>query len=153
MKKFIVSIVIGITFIAMGATMLFFEIKDYESENVCDLLFDQDKTIRTFDVSNEDLKIYFDSRATSYEWEYDDSLDNEVKVEMIGTMDFRINNNKLTIDDDYDHISSRYVKPVEIFDKVLDGLKNKKLYYCNESMRVKITCSRDARNRIQISYD
>lgn len=153
MKRFLISIIIGVTFIAMGATMLFFEVKDFDTQNACDLILDQDKTVKTFDVSKENLRITFDGRNQSYEWEYDESLDDEVRVEIVGTTDFSVTNNQLYIDDDSRYGFSHYVRPFEVFERILEGLKDKKIYYCNNDVSVKIISSRAMKDRVQINHD
>lgn len=149
MKGFIASIITGVVMIAMGATMLFFELQDYDTVQACNLIYDREKTVKSFDISKENLQIIFDEHNVSYEWEYDDSLNGEVKVEIGSNIDYRVTSNRLVIDDT--HYES--VKTFDIIEKVMDGLKEKKLYQCNGNVSIKIICAKANRDQIQIKYD
>lgn len=158
MKKFLVSLIIGITLMAIGTTMLVFEIKDFKFvDNRGDFINKEEYKSHTFNVSKDDLELTFKNHSSaSYEWVYDDSMQNEVKVELYGGSDYNVNDkdNKLDIlnshnyDSDNDGLDS-----LDYFNRFIDGLKQKKVYVFNNSSNIVITSSYKNRDRVNINYE
>ena len=74
MKKFLISLIVGITMMAIGTTMLVFEIKEFEFVDGRSAYYGSDTVkTQTFRVKDQDLNIVFeDDYYTGYEWKYDE---------------------------------------------------------------------------------
>lgn len=69
MKKFLISLIVGITMMAIGTTMLVFEIKEFEFVDGRSAYYGSDTVkTQTFRVKDQDLNIVFeDDYYTGYE--------------------------------------------------------------------------------------
>lgn len=156
MKKFLVSLIIGITLMAIGTTMLVFEIKDFKIVDDRGEYMSKDTyKSHTFNVSKNDLIITFKNvSGTSYEWKYDDTMKDEVKVELFGNTDYKIydKDNKLTIFNRGYHKDSD-MDGFDYFNRFIDGLKQKKIYNYTTSSDIVITSSYKNQDHVKIDYE
>lgn len=158
MKKFLVSLIIGITLMAIGTTMLVFEIKEFKFvDNRGDSISKEGYKSYIFNVSKHDLDLTFkNSSDTSYEWVYDDSLENEVKIEVYGGIDHNVDvkDNKISIlnDRSYNHDNDG-LDGLDYFNRFIDGLKEKKVYVFDSLSNIVITSSYKNRDNVNINYE
>lgn len=151
MKKFLISFIIGITMMAVGTTMLVFEIKDFE---IVDGVYgdEGDQIVhKEFDVSKENLDIRFENGyAVSYDWKYDESMGDKVIVKFHNSTDYSVHGHTLRIKDIYYGEKKDGMFFLNIF---LDGLKEKKFYTFDTYDSITITGSRSSRDKVNFVYD
>lgn len=158
MKRFLVSLIVGITFMAIGGTMMFFELKDYKAVSACDL-YDKHyySSINTFDVTNEDLDIFLEKgHGIYYEFVEDASLGNNVKIETSNYIDRKVKGNQFYVDGYYGtnyDAGDGWNAFTNVINTVIEGLKDHKLYTCDNSGGIRITCSKEAKAKVNINYE
>ena len=151
MKKFLVSFIIGITMMAIGTTMLIFEIKDFKIVDGVNFKDAKNTHIEEFDVSKADLDIRFENGQTcSYRWEYDEGMKDTVRVQLQNDVEYRVRNHAIHIES----VSYRdEYEPFEYLNMFIEGLKDKKLYTLEGDDTIVFTSSSDARDRVNFIYD
>lgn len=157
MKHFLITFIIGMTSIAIGFTMIFFEIKDYKEVNGCDLYNPEYyTTTNTFDVSDKDLNITLEDGFIRYDIIIDESMKDKVKVETSEAVLTEVSDNRLYVRESDLHSYQNYnyrEDLLDLFHKVIDGLKEHKIYTCESNEVVRITCSKEMRNRIKMKMN
>lgn len=149
MRRFLFTFGLSVVLVSMGVTMSFFELSGYEPVNALeDEMFSEFSATATahtplrIDVEDEHQVIF----------EYDDSLHDEVKVELEGALKYKFKQNDRVKIDDYDW----YRFPIiQYFDRFMEGLKQKKLYYFHHhnydiQPRIIIHCTKDNRENIDL---
>ena len=150
MKRFIASMIVGFTFLAMGATMLFFEIKDFEVDTSCSFYNDSRDT-EVFNVAKKDLTLVYYDTYNAYDFVYDETIGDEVHVEINTSVDYQVNHNQLRING-YQGSDIDGDQPFKVFNKIVEGLKKMKLYQCN-SEEITIRVSKANRSKVHIEYN
>lgn len=154
MKHFLITFIIGMTSIAIGCTMIFFEIKDYKQVNACEL-YDPDyyTTTNTFDVHDQEVTIELENSFIQYDIIIDETMKDKVKVETSEDVVTEVSGQKLYVRESNMFSYKRYDHRDDILDlvhTVIEGLKEHKIYTCDNDNVVRITCSKEMRNRIKI---
>ena len=157
MKKFLVSLIIGITCMAIGATMMFFEVKDFTAVSACDL-YDEHyySSVNTFDVSQENVSITIRENYIDYDFNIDESLGDTVKIESTDDIAQSVNDHEYIIEGFKDHddgVEDSWNDMTRAINVVIDGLKEHKLYSCSGNNAIRITCSSKAKAKININYE
>lgn len=157
MKHFLITFIIGMTSIAIGCTMIFFEIQDYQEVSGCDLYNPEyySKT-NTFDVSDNDLNIELEDGFIRYEIILDESMKDKVKVETSENVLTEVSEYHVYVKDSNlrSYQNYNYRKDLlDLFHTLIDGLKEHKIYICESEYVVRITCSKEMRNRIKIKMN
>lgn len=152
MKKFLVSLIIGVTMMAIGTTMMVFELKEYE---FVDSATTEDTTYRkeTFQLKEgETLALSFEPSVHNREIDmvYDESLkDGEVKVAFTDNVRYELSSNKLVITDNRYGGSSRETNR---FDRFIEGLKKHKVYVNYQHANIILSVNRKTSSeQLQIS--
>lgn len=154
MKKFLVNLIIGITLMAIGTTMLLFEVKDFKIVDGNGALVNKkDYRVLTYSVSKKEMNIVLpDDSGISYEWKYDDSMKDEVRIEIAKDMNYKNDNddNKLDIINikynDYERNTYDYLNTF------IEGLKQKKVYVYHTTSNIIITTSYDNMDKVNLNY-
>ncbi len=142
MKKFLISLILGVTMMAIGGTMLLFEVKGFKV--IDDLSVLSDTQQKTYSVKNIDTIIFKD--YPDYTWDFDESLDDEIKIYYTSTVEVDLDGKNIYIQRENQHA----LEQIDIF---LDGLKDKRVY-TNEAMnQVKIVSSSKTYDNIKIIYE
>lgn len=154
MKKFLVSLIVGITMMAIGTTMLVFEIKEFDFVDGRSAYYGSDAVkTQTFNVKDKDLNIIFDDDYyTSYEWKYDESMKDEVRVEYSSDIHVNSSGHTMYIENRYDH-DWGVNDGLDFLNTFLDGLKHRKVYTMDYRENVVIVSSSKARERVHINYE
>lgn len=158
MKRFLVSLILGITFMAVGGTMMFFELKDYKAVSACDL-YDKHyySSINTFDVTDKDLDIILEEgHGIYYDFVEDESMGNTVRVETNDYIEQQVNGNQFYVEgygNHYYDAQDGWNEFTNVINIVIEGLKDHKLYSCDSSSAIRITCSKEAKAKININYE
>lgn len=157
MKKFIISLLFGFILISAGGVMLAVELSNYELIEVDDTFFKNvDYDEFEFDVSEYGMALEISEELEDYpiQYEYDDTMLGKVKIEIPSYMKYRMHSNTLIIDDmDYVNIGIEDFNEIKrIFDIILDGLKEDKIYVMKDYDKffIKITCAKEERYKITI---
>ncbi len=141
MKKFLVSLILGVTMMAIGATMLLFEVREYQVVDDLSALSDtQQVTYSAKDIDGIIFKDY-----PEYTWECDDSLGDEIKIFYTSA--------EIERDGDYLRIDSDDHRAFAGFNKFLDGIKHKKMFTNEALNQVKIISSSKVYDTIEIMYE
>lgn len=123
MKRFLLSFGLAVILISMGVTMTFFELSGYEPVSAL-----EDELYKEFTATaseHEPLRIDVDDEYQVI-FEYDESLNDEVKVELQGALKYTFKHKDQVRIKDYDW----YRFPIlQYFDRFMEGLKQKKLYF------------------------
>ena len=159
MKKFLVSFIIGVVMMAIGTTSLIFEIGQFEHVNAVDVLANHAYGYRNevFDLKNDkdvvELVLHDDYYGHSYEYNYDDSLKDRVKITLSGGVSYSVSGSTIDvskIDDEYyygyENDFTRSWNRIEFF---LDGLKERKIYEMGYDPII-ITTSYSNKDRVRI---
>ena len=154
MKKFLISLIVGITMMAIGTTMLVFEIKEFEFVDVRSAYYGSDTVkTQTFRVKDQDLNIVFeDDYYTGYEWKYDESMKDEVRIEYTSDMQVKTNGNTMIIEERYNH-EWGVNDGMDFLNTFLDGLKQRKVYTMDYRDNVVIVSSSQMRDRVHVISD
>lgn len=136
---------------AIGTTMLIFEIKDFKIVDGVNFKDAKNTHIEEFDVSKADLDIRFENGQTcSYRWEYDEGMKDTVRVQLQNDVEYRVRNHAIHIES----VSYRdEYEPFEYLNMFIEGLKDKKLYTLEGDDTIVFTSSSDARDRVNFIYD
>ena len=146
MKKFLISLIVGITMMAIGTTMLVFEIKEFEFVDGRSAYYGSDTVkTQTFRVKNQDLNIV-------YEWKYDESMKDEVRIEYTSDMQVKTNGNTMIIEERYNH-EWGVNDGMDFLNTFLDGLKQRKVYTMDYRDNVVIVSSSQMRDRVHVISD
>ncbi|MEG2543871.1 MAG: hypothetical protein RR986_04120 [Longicatena sp.] len=156
MKKFLVSFLIGITCMAIGTTMLIFECKEFEvidvraSQNLKDADFEN----HTFMLKeDEQVSLKYDKKVVNrgYGWHVDDTLkDGVIIVSIKDNVEYSIHGNELTIEQNYDEDNDSFNKGMKAFNKILDGLKEHKIYNYENYSNIVFTSNYKTRSKLVI---
>ena len=147
MKKFLISLIVGITMMAIGTTMLVFEIKEFEFVDGRSAYYGSDT------VKDQDLNIVFeDDYYTGYEWKYDESMKDEVRIEYTSDMQVKTNGNTMIIEERYNH-EWGVNDGMDFLNTFLDGLKQRKVYTMDYRDNVVIVSSSQMRDRVHVISD
>lgn len=154
MKKFLVSLIIGITMMAIGTTMLVFEIRDFEfvDEEMSGTSSStwQSKTIS---IGEDRLRIVLDDdHDISYYWKYDESMGDDIRIEYSSRVQLSQSNQTIYVRNDHNH-EWTISKGIDVLDSFLDGLKEHKIYTWTYTADIVITSSSATRDRVYIDYD
>ena len=154
MKKFLISLIVGITMMAIGTTMLVFEIKESELVDGRSAYYGSDTVkTQTFRVKDQDLNIVFeDDYYTGYEWKYDESMKDEVRIEYTSDMQVKTNGNTMIIEERYNH-EWGVNDGMDFLNTFLDGLKQRKVYTMDYRDNVVIVSSSQMRDRVHVISD
>ncbi|MBU9105410.1 hypothetical protein KTG08_05005 [[Clostridium] innocuum] len=154
MKKFLISLIVGITMMAIGTTMLVFEIKEFEFVDGRSAYYGSDTVkTQTFRVKDQDLNIVFeDDYYTGYEWKYDESMKDEVRIEYTSDMQVKTNGNTMIIEERYNH-EWGVNDGMDFLNTFLDGLKQRKVYMMDYRDNVVIVSSSQMRDRVHVISD
>ena len=154
MKKFLISLIVGITMMAIGTTMLVFEIKEFEFVDGRSAYYGSDTVkTQTFRVKDQDLNIVFeDDYYTGYEWKYDESMKDEVRIEYTSDMQVKTNGNTMIIEERYNH-EWGVNDGMDFLNTFLDGLKQRKVYTMDYRDNVVIVSSSQMRDRVHVISD
>lgn len=155
MKRFLISLIIGITMMAIGGTMMFFEVKDYTAVNACEL-YDKHfySSVNTFDISKKDLNIYMGRSYVDYEFVIDESYGDKVKIEAPDYIDQTVSEHEYYVEgynDRHYEAEAGWNTFTNAIDIIIEGLKEHKLYSCNGTRVIRITCSSKAKAHININ--
>ena len=141
MKKFLVSLILGVTMMAIGATMLLFEVREYEVIDDLSVLSDtQQVTYSAKDIDGIIFKDY-----PNYSWECDDSLGDEIKIFYTSA--------EIKQDKDYLRIESNNHHAFDELNMFLDGIKHKKMYTNEALNQIKIVSSSKVYDTMEIMYE
>lgn len=150
MKRFLVEIGIAVVLIAIGTSFCFFELTDYDVI-VQDDLMDQ-KTVSVNIDEHHPLRLKLDDDLI-VQYEYDETLNNEVKIEYNSLLHFQQNDHTIKIKDS----SLSFHNWVEYCQVFFDGLRDHKIVafhhdeYDEEDFElITITCSKAAKRWIEI---
>lgn len=152
MKRFLISMVVAITFITIGFTTLFFEIPSFEIVEVNE----ESKMTKTFQVEdlidNDEIDIEVDNSYVYVRIEDDLKNDDEIEIEYSKNIQMEEKRTKLVFEGYSDHSYSRFRDAIEDF---VEGLKEKKIYvnYDRYDNEVIIHCSPSNRKYINVKYD
>lgn len=152
MKKFLTEISIAIVMISIGCIVCVFEFKDFRFINdYADVVENNYQTYDTTVDKENSLRIELDDEFVKVDFDIDDSLEDEVRIEVSENIKHKFSKNKLRISDDSWHSISFGA----YLDAWLDGLKDKKIYYFSHDSSgmndyVVIHCSSDAKRYIEI---
>ena len=154
MKKFLISLIVGITMMAIGTTMLVFVIKEFEFVDGRSAYYGSDTVkTQTFRVKDQDLNIVFeDDYYTGYEWKYDESMKDEVRIEYATDVRVKTSGNTIVIEERYDH-EWGVNDGMDFLNTFLDGLKHRKVYTMDYRENVVIVSSSQARDRVHVTYE
>lgn len=145
MKRFLISFVIGMTLIAAGATMTFFELQKYKVVDIQDV--EGNKTEFFTLEENEKLNITLDEG--NFSMRYDDTLkDNEIKIIVHEKIAYKINKNNIEI---YNDDEDMYGFAHNTIGKFIEGLKEHKLYTDQISETVLIYTNPNSRDRVRVN--
>ena len=149
MKKFLISLIVGITMMAIGTTMLVFEIKEFEFVDGRSAYYGSDTVkTQTFRVKDQDLNIVFeDDYYTGYE-----SMKDEVRIEYTSDMQVKTNGNTMIIEERYNH-EWGVNDGMDFLNTFLDGLKQRKVYTMDYRDNVVIVSSSQMRDRVHVISD
>lgn len=160
MKKFLISFIIGLVLISAGSAMLVFEWKDYEFVDASDKYLDKFNDDEfEFDIKENGLLIEMNDDLKSFpiQYEYDDKMKGKVRIEFPNNMKYKLRSNTLIFKDlHYDNFDlKRFNEMKGVFDVFVDGLKEKKIYVMNDYNKygIKVTCSKEEKEKITIIYD
>lgn len=153
MKKFLVTFIIGIVFMAIGTTSLIFEINEFE--RVDQRAFIQDKNYfntEEFKLNeNKNILLNFDEDSyIHHEIEYDDSLGDNVKISISNNIDYKVLEDGIQVYEQ-SYYNSDFDDGINRLEFIMDGLKQKKLYDVNMTSII-VHVSYDNRDRIQVTY-
>lgn len=142
MKKFLVSLILGVTMMAIGATMLLFEVRGFKV--IDDLSMLSDTQQKTYSVKNTDTIIF--ENYPDYTWDFDESLEDEIIIYYTSTAEVDLDGKTIYIQRENEHA----LEQIDIF---LDGIKDKRVY-TNEAMnQVKIVSSSKTYDNMKIVYE
>lgn len=140
---------------AMGATMLFFEVRDLDFVESCGFYTGEDTTkTEIFDLSEKDLNIVIDGNSKGYQLRYDDTLENKAKV-VLDSVDYKTSNHSLYIDDfNYEiHHNYGFNDGIDVFHRLIEGFKEGKVYTCNNYSEVVVYIAKENKDKVHVSYD
>lgn len=154
MKKFLVNLIIGITLMAIGTTMLLFEVKDFRIVDGNGVFtHEKDYRVLTYDVSKNNMYITFpDDANISYEWHYNDSMKDDVRIEITKDIIYKNDEKDNTLDvldTKYDDHERNFYDYLNTF---IEGLKHKKIYVYDTTRNIIITTSYDNIDKVNIKY-
>lgn len=153
MKKFIISLIVGITMMAIGTTMLVFEIKDYKFVEGAYHGREENQKTETFSVKNDKLTLVFvEKEHTSYHFVYDESLQDEVNITCSSHVEYRRREHEIYIDD-IDHNDINVNDGFSVFHQFMEGLKKHEIYTFENYADVTITTAKKNRDRVDIYYE
>ena len=155
MKKFLVSFIIGIVLMAIGTTSLIFEISKFEHVDAADKFLKEGYTDELITLKeDEDVTIQLeDGYKYSYEWNYDESMKDRVKITFVNGVSYRKDGNVFIVEDidDYDDAFEDGWDRFRIF---IDGLKERKIYsYQYEDIIITTSHANRGRIHMEPSYD
>ena len=108
---------------------------------------------QTFRVKDQDLNIVFeDDYYTGYEWKYDESMKDEVRIEYTSDMQVKTNGNTMIIEERYNH-EWGVNDGMDFLNTFLDGLKQRKVYTMDYRDNVVIVSSSQMRDRVHVISD
>ena len=142
MKKFLTSLIIGVTMMAIGVTMLMFEIKDFEV--IQEVSESSDRNQVTFSA-NDVHRIIIDGYQ-GYEWKIDEDLKNEIQI--IFPSNLQVNKHQHRI-----YIEGESMDELEEMNLFLEGLKDKKIYSNVAMEDVVIVSSSETMDAIEVYYE
>lgn len=158
MKRFLISFLLGITLMAIGTTMLVFEIKDFTFVDGTSLYINKDgksTTSETFRVTNNNrLRIDFKRDDIDVKFAYDETLGDKVIVDINDNIDYKVNNNHLNIYDwqSRHNVSYSIRNSIDAMNTLIDGLKDRKVYTLDyyEFPTITVHCTSEMKKYISI---
>ncbi len=149
MKRFLLSFGMSVILVSMGVTMTFFELSDYEPVNAL-----EEESFTNFSANASEHKPLRIDVDDDYQviFEYDESLHDEVKIELQGALKYKFKSDNHVKINDYDW----YRLPIlQYFDQFMEGVKQKKLYFFHYhdydgSKKVIIRCSKSNHKNISL---
>lgn len=133
MKRFLISFIIGCTLVAAGITMTLIEFKDFEY--VDELQENEDTTTETFNLNTGD-RLILDIEDYAYSYTFDDNMkDGQVNVILNKDTEYKRSGTSLVV---YDQWGNDHLSFTDVFEKFIDGLKERKFYSYHSYYQVQI---------------
>ena len=96
--------------------------------------------------------VFEDDYYTGYEWKYDESMKDEVRIEYATDVRVKTSGNTIVIEERYDH-EWGVNDGMDFLNTFLDGLKHRKVYTMDYRENVVIVSSSQARDRVHVTYE
>lgn len=147
MRRFLFSILLSVTLLTIGTTLVFFEIRQFEFVDIDS----SDEMLDTLKVTVDPDRSF---KITIMPWQTityieDDKAEYDVQIQIPKSLSYDHDKNSLEIENGYSH-RYRWNFMQSYFDTLLEGLKEQKVYvYDHTSDEIIITCSKEAKKVIK----
>lgn len=154
MKKILINFIIGIICMAIGTTLLIFELSDFEYLNIVeDSEISKNMHVHDIELKKEDrVQLNFTNAVYgNVSWNYDENLKNKIKVIIRSDVSYDIDGRTITLKSAKTD-GNRYFSSGEQLNFFLKGLKQQRVYSSFDIPIVTIVSTRMMQDKITINY-